>query len=95
MKILAIMRPREGVDIRSALTTHGREEIDAVWQFYCDGFVREMYSPGGPGAVLVLESDSPQTAATRLADLPLISTDSVTVELIPLQPFKPLEVLFS
>jgi hypothetical protein len=95
MKILAIMRPKDGVDVRSALSRHGREELHAVWQLYCDGFVREMYSLEDPGAVLILESESLQTAAGRLAELPLISSDSMTLELIALQPFKPIETLFA
>jgi len=67
----------------------------ALWELHCDGLVREMYYPEGPGAVLILESESPQTAATRLADLPLIASETMTVELIPLHPFKPLEILFA
>jgi hypothetical protein len=74
---------------------HGREELRALWQLYSDGLVREMYSPGGPGAVLILESDSIQTAATGLASLPLIQSKTMTLELVPLHPFKPLEMLFS
>jgi hypothetical protein len=95
VKILAIMRPRDGVDVRNALSRHGREELHALWQLYCDGFVREMYSPEGPGAVLILESESSQTAAGRLATLPLIASDSMTLDLIALQPFKAIEMLFS
>jgi hypothetical protein len=94
MKILAIMRPREGVDVGAALAKHGREELRLVWQLYCDGSVREIYFPDGPGAVLVLESESLQTAAALLEELPLIASDTMTVELIRLHPFKALEMLF-
>jgi hypothetical protein len=43
----------------------------------------------------MLESESLQTATGRLATLPLIASDSMTLELIALQPFKPIEMLFS
>jgi hypothetical protein len=95
MKILAIMRPRDGVDVRSALTRHGRAELYALWEMYTEGLVREMHSPEGPGAVLILESESLQTAAIQLAKLPLIASDTMTLELIALHPFKPLEMLFT
>jgi hypothetical protein len=40
-----------------------------------------MYSPGGPGAVLVLETDSIDGV------LPLVANDIIDFELIELRPF--------
>jgi hypothetical protein len=87
MKILAILRPRDGSDARSAVMKHAREELQALSDLYRTGVVREMYSPGGPGAILVLEADSHEHAAKQLADLPLLSNDIMTLELIELHPF--------
>jgi hypothetical protein len=94
MRILAILRPADGTDVRGALMEHAREEMHALWDLYRGGFVREMYSPGGPGAVLVLESESVDAAAEQLASLPLLVNHIMTLELIQLHPFSALQVLF-
>jgi hypothetical protein len=94
MKILAILRPHEGTDARSAVMKHAREELQALWDLYRSGFVREMYSPGAPGAILVLEADSREDAARRLADLPLLANEVMTLELIELHPFGAMQMLF-
>lgn len=52
MKLLAIMRPRDGVDVRTGVERYAEAELRALWALYRDGLVREMYSPGGPGALL-------------------------------------------
>jgi hypothetical protein len=62
---------------------------------YRDGVVREMYSPEGPGAVLILECESSPAAAELLGRLPLVASNTVTVELIELHPFQALEMLFA
>jgi hypothetical protein len=67
----------------------------ALWQLYRDGVVREMYSPGGPGAVLVLETAARQEAEAALAGLPLAAAGVVGFELIELHPFSALQVLFA
>jgi hypothetical protein len=62
MKLLAIGRPGEGADI-SEIGRHAREEMRALWRLYRHGTVREMYSPGRPGSVLVFETASRDDAA--------------------------------
>jgi hypothetical protein len=52
------MRPRDRVDVRADVARHADAEVRALWQLYRDGVVREMYSPAGPGAILVLEAES-------------------------------------
>lgn len=94
MKLLAIMRPRDNKDVRSQIAVHARDELHALWQLYRDGLVREMYYPAGPGAVLILESESVESAIARLAQLPLIVERVMQLELIELQPFRALEILF-
>ena len=58
MKLLAIMRPAGGADVREAVTARARAELSVLWALYRDGVVREMHSPGGPGSVLILEAAS-------------------------------------
>jgi hypothetical protein len=95
VKLLAIMRPREGVDVRTGVARYAEEELRALWRLYRDGWVREMYSPGGPGALLVIEASSVEAAHRQLSTLPLIANEIVAHELIELRPFSALQMLFS
>jgi hypothetical protein len=94
MKILAILRPPDGTDARDGVRKHGREELQALWDLYRTGFVREMYSPGGLGAILVIEAQSTEEAAERLAELPLLRNRIMQLELTELHPFSALQMLF-
>jgi hypothetical protein len=62
---------------------------------YRAGLVREMYSPGGPGSVIVLEADSAEDATSALAALPLVANKIIEFEVIELRPFAAFEMLFS
>jgi hypothetical protein len=95
MKLLAIMRPAEGADVREAVTARARAELDALWTLYRDGVVREMYSPGAPGCVLILEAASMQAARQRLDELPLLRDHVMALELTELHPFVALQMLFA
>lgn len=86
MKVLAVGRPRALVDPGSAIAPIARKELDALWRLYASGRVREMYFPGGPGAVLLLETESIDAAQTLLAELPLVTNRIVDFELIELRP---------
>jgi hypothetical protein len=94
VKLLAIMRPREGVDVAREVADHARAELRALWNLYREGLVREMYSPGGPGAVLVLEAGSITEAERALSELPLLAQRIMSLELIELRPFGAIEMLF-
>jgi hypothetical protein len=94
MKLLAIGRPREGADVHE-IGRYAREEMAALWQLYRDGAVREMYSPGRLGAVLVLEATGPHEAESAVAGLPLAAAGLIVFEFIELHPFSALEVLFA
>ena len=91
MKLLAIGRLREGADTRE-IALRARGEMRALWQLYRDGVVREMYSPGRPGAVLLLEAAARQDAEAALAGLPLAAGGVIVIEL---RPFSAFEVLFA
>ncbi len=93
MKILAILRPAVS-DVRGAIAAHARDELHTLWQLYREDAVREMYAPGGPGAVLILEATSAQEAARQLQELPLLASGIMTLETIELRPFQALEMLF-
>jgi hypothetical protein len=51
MTLLAIGRPRPGIDAASEIARQAKAEHEHVWRMYVDGLVREMYSPGGPRMV--------------------------------------------
>ena len=89
------MRPNEGVDVRAEVAAHAEAELRALWELYRDGVVREMYTPGGPGAVLLLEVASTEEAWTALSELPLYAARIMDAELIELRPFAALQMLFS
>jgi hypothetical protein len=88
------MRPRDGIDAQRAIAPHAESELHALWDLYRDGTVREMYSPGSPGAVLLLEADSVDAAQGVLARLPLIANEIMALELIELHPFAAFQMLF-
>jgi len=94
MKLLAIGRPREGADVHE-IGRYAREEMAALWQLYRGGAVREMYSPGRPGAVLVLEATGLHDAKAAVAGLPLAAAGLIVFEFIELHPFSAFEVLFA
>lgn len=95
MKILAIGRPRAGVDARTAIAPHADSELRMLWALYGDGFVREMHSPGRAGVVLILEAPSVREAEARLGGLPLVSSGVIEFELIELRPFTAFARFFS
>jgi hypothetical protein len=94
VKLLAIGRLREGANLHE-IGRYAREEMVALWQLYRDGAVREMYSPGRPGAVLVLEAAGPPEAEAAVAGLPLAAAGLIVFEVIELHPFSALQVLFA
>jgi hypothetical protein len=50
------------------------------------GTLREAYSPGGPGAVLIFDGEPPAVEAA-VASLPLVDAGLIDAELIELHPF--------
>jgi hypothetical protein len=95
MKLLAVMRPAAERDVREAVMARARTELEVLWRLYRDGVVREMYSPGGPGIVLVLEAGSVDEARRRLGELPLLRDRIMALELVELHPFRALQMLFA
>jgi hypothetical protein len=95
LKILAILRPDNSGDLGAAIAGRAQEELGVLWNQYRKGLVREIYSPGGPGAVLIVEADSRDSAYSALGELPLLADEIMSLELIELHPFAAFEMLFS
>ena len=95
MKVLAIMRPARPGDLRGEVMAAAADELSALWELYAQGVVREMYSPGGLGAVLILEVGSLQDAHDSLSELPLLQRGLMALELLELTPFRALGMLFA
>lgn len=86
MTTLAICRPRAYADL-STFAKHLPAEGEALCKLSQRGLLREAYSPGRPGAVLIFDADH-DTTARLLAELPLAVAGVLDIELIPLTPLK-------
>ena len=85
MKVLVLCRPRAGVD-RDQIAPHTADEMAALRSLQAAGALREAYSPGGPGAVLIFDGERPAVEGA-IASLPLIQAGLIDAELIELHPF--------
>ena len=95
MKIVVLAQRRPEVTVET-MRPHFKAEIEAVWGLYTQGIVRDFYAradQGGP-AVLMLESESVDSARQALAKLPLVEMGMLDLDLIPLAPFTNLSQLF-
>ncbi|HET9920714.1 MAG TPA: hypothetical protein VFQ30_12775 [Ktedonobacteraceae bacterium] len=94
MKIFVMPKPIEGVS-REEMLRHAPAEIQAVWQLYKQGIVREFYTRANEPnrVVLVLESVSVEEAMDALAMLPFAQLHLIDFDVIPLAPFFGLEHL--
>jgi hypothetical protein len=94
MKILVMPKPIEGVS-REEMLQHAPAEIQAVWELYKQGVVREFYTRANETGrvVLMLESASAEAAREALATLPFVQLHLIDFDIIPLAPFFGLERL--
>src|SRR5512138_3642689 len=95
MKILVLAQRHKDVSL-DQMRPHFKAEVEAVWQLYTQGVVREFYTRadnGGP-AILTVESDNVESAQRALAKLPLVELQMIDLDLIPLAPFNGLTHLF-
>ena len=94
MKILVLPKPIEGVS-REEMLRHAPAEIQAAWQLYKQGIVREFYTRANEAGrvVLVLESASEEEAREALSVLPFVQLHLIDFDFIPLAPFFGLENL--
>ena len=64
--------------------------MDALRRLRADGLLLEAYSPGGPGAVLILDGERGDVDRS-LQLLPLLRDGIIEAEVIELHPFQALE----
>jgi len=94
MKILVMPKPIAGVS-REEMMQHAPAEIQAVWELYKQGVVREFYTRANEAGrvVLMFESASVEAATDALATLPFAQLHLIDFDIIPLAPFFGLEHL--
>ena len=94
MKILALEK-----ELKNARPTdfkrYAKKEAEALWDLYKKGIVREFYFIKSENrAVLILETNSIQSAKRSLKQLPFVKNKLIEFELIPLKPYPGFERLF-
>ncbi len=95
MKILVLAQRRDEVSVEQ-MRPHFKAEVQAVWDLYARGIVREFHTradQGGP-AILTVECETVEAAQKALAELPLVKLEMIDLDLIPLAPFSNLTQLF-
>jgi hypothetical protein len=87
MQFLVICRPAAGGD-PDDFKRLVPFETEALREQKQRGTLTGAWSPGGPGAVLMLEVADADLAAGIVADFPLVEADLITTEIIPLHPIE-------
>lgn len=96
MKIL-VLAQRHGDISLEQMRPLFKEEVEAVWNLYTQGVVREFYTradQGGP-AILTVECETVDAAKKVLQSLPLVEKRMIDLDYIPLAPFNGLNHLFA
>ncbi len=94
MKILAFERELPSATPEQ-FQRYAIEEAHTAWELYQSGAIRELYFRADQHtAVLVLENDSTDEAATILAALPFVRQGLITFDLIPLTAYSGFARLF-
>ena len=85
MQFLVICRPVADGDT-NAFARLIADEGAVLRKLQADGILTEAWSPGGPGAVLMLELPGQGAAEQITSELPLAAAGLITTEVIPLHP---------
>ncbi len=95
MKILVLARRHGQVPVEE-MQPHFTAEVQAIWELYAQGVIREFYTRADqPGAaILFAEAETVESAQQALATLPLVERQMIDLDLIPLAPFTNLARLF-
>jgi hypothetical protein len=96
MKILVLAQRHADTSV-DQMRPHFKAEVEAVWNLYTQGVVREFYTradQGGP-AILSVECETVEAAQKALQKLPLVEMNMIDLEYVPLEPFNGLSHLFS
>ncbi|NQW20930.1 MAG: hypothetical protein HQ477_09485 [Chloroflexi bacterium] len=93
MQILAISKLKEGVT-PDHIGQHGADEVKHTVEAYLDGKIRNFwFQVNRPGVVFILECADEDEARHLMDELPLVVAGLMDVDLIPLQPLRPLSML--
>ena len=95
MKIL-VLAERHGDTSVDQMRPLFKAEVEAVWDLYTQGVVREFYTRGDQGgpAILTVECDTVEAAKKALAGLPLVEKSMIDLDFVPLAPFNGLHHLW-
>ena len=85
MQALVICHPAAGGD-QARFSSMLAEEMAVLRRMKADGTLIQAWSPGRPGAVLMLDVPGPAEAEALAAHLPLAVAGLITTEIIPLTP---------
>ena len=85
MQFLVICRPAAGGD-PDEFSRLVPFETEALREQKKHGTLTGAWSPGHPGAVLLLEVADAEAAARIVAEFPLVEAGLITTEIIPLHP---------
>ena len=85
MLILVICRPAEGAD-QAEFRRLVPAETAALRDLKGSRVLTGAWSPGRPGAVLMLDAPDEAEAARLMAGLPLVQAGLISTEIIPLHP---------
>ncbi len=85
MRFLVICRPAAGGD-QDEFKRLVPAETAALREEKANGTLTEAWSPGRPGAVLMLDVVDADEAARLVDALPLVKAALITTEIIPLHP---------
>jgi muconolactone delta-isomerase len=83
MQFLVICRPAEGGD-QDEFKRLVPSETAALQELKAKGLLTEAWSPGRPGAVLMLDVPDEMAVASLVAAFPLVQAAMITTEIIPL-----------
>jgi muconolactone delta-isomerase len=87
MRFLVICRPAAGGD-PDEFARLVPFETETMREQKAAGTLTGAWTPGQPGAVLMLEVADADQAAQILAGFPLVEADLITTEIIPLHPIE-------
>ncbi len=94
MKILAIDKLLPEVATKD-IAPHLRNEALHAWMLYKQGVFRELYFRGDrPGAVVIMECRDVDEARKIMNELPLVKSNLIEFEFIPIGYFAPFASLF-
>lgn len=86
MKILAIEKELDGIDLKSENDTL-ESEARQVYELHQTGYLREIYFNEYHNAILILECETTERATELLNSLPLVQKGLIEFEIIHLNPY--------